>query len=246
MRAASPPNVLVLQPQRGDGPSYLATWLREAGVAFELCSVEDGHTVPVDASPYAAVAMLGGAMSVNDDLPWLHRAEQLLRSAVALSRPVLGHCLGGQLLAKALGAPVTDNALPEIGWTRITRHDNALARAWLGDAQEMPVFQWHGQTFALPPGATWLASNGACAHQAFAQGPHLGMQFHIEVDAEKLQRWALDAPATATAQQPHVQSTAQMRSATVQHLAQSLASARRVYVHWWALAQDLLQARTSS
>jgi len=246
MRATSPPTALVLQPQRGDGPSYLATWLHEAGLAFELCSVDAGDTVPLDASPYAAVAMLGGAMSVNDDLPWLQRAEQLLRSAVALNRPVLGHCLGGQLLARALGAAVTDNAQPEIGWATITRHDHALARAWLGAATELQVFQWHGQTFALPPGATWLASNAACAHQAFACGPHLGMQFHIEVDAEKLQRWALDAPDTVTPNQPHVQSAAQMRQATGQHLAQSLALARHIYARWWSVAQDLLQARTSS
>jgi GMP synthase-like glutamine amidotransferase len=238
--------VLVLQPQLNDGPSYLATWLREAGVAFELCCVEAGHAVPVDASPYAAVAMLGGAMSVNDDLPWLGQAEQLLRSAVALHRPVLGHCLGGQMLAKALGAAVSDNAQPEVGWTAITRHDNALARDWLGEADELTVFQWHTQTFALPAGATWLASNAACAHQAFACGPHLGMQFHTEVDAEKLQRWEADAADTALPHQPHVQSREQMHQGTALHLRQSLATAHRIYTHWWALAQGLLQARTSA
>lgn len=243
---AGPPTVLVLQPQLNDGPSHLATWLREAGVAFELCSVEAGHTVPVDASPYAGVAMLGGAMSVNDDLPWLGRTEQLLRSAMVLSRPVLGHCLGGQMLAKALGAAVTDNPQPEIGWATITRHDHALARDWLGDADELPVFQWHGQTFALPPGATWLASNAACAHQAFAIGPHLGMQFHIEVDAEKLLRWEADASPEAELHLPHVQSAAQMHQATRLLLPHSLAAAQRIYAHWWALAQGLLQARTST
>jgi GMP synthase (glutamine-hydrolysing) len=246
MKAIASPLVLVLQPQLNDGPSHLATWLREAGVAFELCSVEAGHTVPVDASPYAGVAMLGGAMSVNDDLPWLQRAEQLLRSAVVLNRPVLGHCLGGQMLAKALGAAVTDNPQPEIGWTAITRYDHAVARAWLGDAPELQVFQWHGQTFALPPGATWLASNAACAHQAFAFGPHLGMQFHIEVDAEKLLRWETDAPGMASPHQPHVQSREQMHQGTGLHLRQSLATANRIYARWWALAQSPLHAHTSN
>lgn len=246
MTSAVAPRVLVLQPQLADGPSCLGTWLQASGVAFDLCSVEAGQLVPVDASPYAAVAMLGGAMSVNDDLPWLPCAEQLIRSAVSQNRPVLGHCLGGQMLAKVLGAAVTDNPQPEIGWTTVNVHKHLLARDWLGDAHELPVFQWHAQTFALPRGAAWLASNEACAHQAFAHGPHLGMQFHIEVDAEKLQRWALDAPAAATPHQPHVQSAAQMRCATEEHLAQSLASARRIYARWWALALDLLQARTSS
>jgi GMP synthase-like glutamine amidotransferase len=164
----------------------------------------------------------------------------LLRSAVALNRPVLGHCLGGQMLAKALGAAVTDNVQPEIGWTAITRHDNALARAWLGDAHELQVFQWHGQTFALPQGAELLASNAACTHQAFAFGPHLGMQFHIEVDAEKLRRWEADAPAVASPHQPHAQSREQMCHSTSLHLHQSLATAARIYTRWW------VQARTSA
>jgi GMP synthase-like glutamine amidotransferase len=193
----------------------------------------------VDAATYAAVAVLGGAMSVNDELPWLRRAEQLLSSAVALNRPVLGHCLGGQLLARALGARVCDNPVPEIGWTWIQVADHALARAWLGEAPELPVYQWHEQTFALPPGATLLAGNTACAHQAFALGPHLGMQFHIEVDGEKLSRWFADAPSAGDPRLalPSVQAAAAMQADTERHMVSSQCTAARVYAWWWAQAQ---------
>ncbi|MEX8518808.1 MAG: type 1 glutamine amidotransferase [Leptothrix sp. (in: b-proteobacteria)] len=234
--SCEPLRVLIVQPQCADGPSYLATFLRQRGIAFELCSVEAGDEVPVQAHAFDAIAMLGGSMSVNDTLPFLHRAELLLRDAIARGVPVLGHCLGGQLLARALGAEVTDNPVPEIGWSRIQRVEHPLARAWLGEAAELPVYQWHSQTFALPDGATLLAGNRACAHQAFAFGPHLGMQFHIEVDAEKLHRWAAEAPAPGDLllTHPSVQDEPTMRADTARQLAQSQRTAAGIYARWLA------------
>lgn len=225
------PPVLILQPQANDGPAYLGTWLSERGVAFEVCSVEAGCIVPLEARRYRAIAMLGGAMSVNDDLHFLRRAEQLLRDAVAHGVPVIGHCLGGQMLARALDAPTTDNPVPEIGWSRVTPVDHPLAQAWLGEAAEgsiFPAFQWHYQTFALPAGATRIAGNATCANQAFAIGPHLGMQFHIEVDDEKLDRWAVDAAAEA-------QDEAAIRADTARFLRTSQQVADRIYTRWLAL-----------
>jgi GMP synthase-like glutamine amidotransferase len=230
--------VLILQPKADDGPSYLATWLQARGVAYTLCSVEAGDIVPLDAGAFDAIAMLGGSMSANDDLVFLHRAEHLLRDAVARDVPVIGHCLGGQLLAKVLGAEVTDNPLAEIGWSRITRHDHPLARAWLGEEVELPACQWHFQTFGLPAGATLIASNAACTHQAFAIGPHLGMQFHIEVDAEKLDCWSSEVPppGSALAAQDSVQDEAAMRADTARWLAHSQRLADGIYSRWLALA----------
>jgi GMP synthase (glutamine-hydrolysing) len=235
--------VLVLQPQTQDGPAHLAQVLQAWRQPWVLCAVEAGDEVPLDAGAYAGVAMLGGTMSVNDPLPWLARAEALLRSAVALGVPVLGHCLGGQMLARVLGSAVVDHPVPEIGWCHIQRHDHALAEAWLGPATELPVFQWHQQRFELPAGATWLASNAACGQQAFAIGPHLGMQFHIEVDAEKLGRWALDAPQPGDPllQQASVQTAAQMQAGTQRWLAASQATAEHIYRRWLGLAAQAPQ-----
>lgn len=231
--------LLILQPQFADGPAFLATHLQAAGYAFTVCQVEAGELVPLDAAAWAGIAMLGGSMSVNDELPWLGRAERLLRDAVARGVPVLGHCLGGQMLARALAAPVRDNPVPEIGWSRIQRQESDLARAWLGEAPDLPVYQWHSQTFGLPAGATLLARNAACAHQAFALGPHLGMQFHIEVDAEKLSRWQADAPPPGDPLRAHasVQDEATMQADTARWLGSSQRSAARIYDRWLSLAR---------
>jgi len=236
-----PPRVLIVQTETQDSPAFLATWLAAQGVPFALRNAELGHEVPSDAAGWQAIAMLGGPMSVHDDLPFLPCAHALLHSAVRLGVPVLGHCLGGQMLAKVLGAPVSDNPVPEIGWSHIQRHDHPLARAWLGDASELPVFQWHFQTFGLPAGATLLAGNAACLHQAFALGPHLGMQFHIEVDAEKLGRWCAEAPAAGDAltRFASVQTPDAMRADTTRHLSASQATAARMYTRWLTLAGAL-------
>jgi GMP synthase-like glutamine amidotransferase len=192
---------------------------------------------------------------------------------VARQVPVIGHCLGGQMLAKALGAEVTRNPQPEIGWSRVelvrSADALALAHAWFGapdaipppgvtadvdvaaidaggpahDTSALPVYQWHNETFALPPGAKLLAHNAACAHQAFAIGPHLGMQFHIEVDATKLDRWCGEAPAPGSelAAFGTVQTEAPMRADTARLLAKSQRMASHIYSRWLALAGRRLQ-----
>lgn len=234
------PRVLILQPLASDGPAFLAHWLRQRGQAFTLCQVAEGHTVPTEAGDWDAIAMLGGTMSVNDELPFLRRAEALMRDAIGRGVPIVGHCLGGQMLARALGAPTTDNPEPEIGWSHIETTADPLATAWLGERATLPAYQWHFQTFALPAGATLLARNAACAHQAFAFGPHLGMQFHIEVDAEKLGRWRTEAPADGHPLRAHagVQGEAAMQADTARWLADSQATAARIYGRWLALAAE--------
>jgi GMP synthase-like glutamine amidotransferase len=237
--------VLVVQPEYQDGPAYLATWLARAGVAAKLCVVERGDPVPTCAQPWQAIAVLGGPMSVNDPLPFLPRTRALLRDAVARGVPVIGHCLGGQLLAQALGATVDDNPVPEIGWLPVQRSPHPLALAWFGPAEGFTPFHWHFQRFGLPPGATLLASSPGCAHQAFGWGPHLGLQCHIEVDAEKLSRWADEAPAlgSALAAWPSVQTPQALRQATARHLGASQALAARLYQRWLGLAWAAAQAR---
>jgi GMP synthase-like glutamine amidotransferase len=240
--------IFILQPKLDDPPSFLDTFLQARGLLPEVCCVEAGDAVPRSSAGLDVIAMLGGPMSVNDPLPWLADAEALLRDAVARGVPVAGHCLGGQMLAKALGAAVTANPQPEIGWTRLqltpVAADRALARAWLGEHEDgagnvddpvgLPVYQWHDETFALPPGATLLARSAACAHQAFALGPHLGMQFHIEVDAAKLDRWSHEAPVPGSPLAAHasVQTEAAMRADTARLLARSQQIATRIYTRW--------------
>jgi GMP synthase-like glutamine amidotransferase len=132
--------------------------------------------------------VMGGPMSVNDTAryPWLKDELALIRAAIDADKRVLGVCLGAQLIAKALGAAVTPNAHREIGWFPITREastDRSPLAAVFPPTCE--VFHWHGDTFALPDGATLLASSEACGNQAFLYGDHvLALQFHLETTFE--------------------------------------------------------------
>jgi GMP synthase-like glutamine amidotransferase len=186
---------------------------------------------------YSALAILGGEMSANDALPSLRQAETLILDAMARDKPVIGHCLGGQLMARALGARVGASPAPEVGWHPITLLDTPPARQWFGEDAPGPVFQWHEEAFDLPVGATRLACSAACPNQAFAVGPHLAMQFHLEVDEEKLRRWSLlDSEAYRSLQQRHasVHGGPAMRDAMAVHLPVQQALADRVYARWLA------------
>jgi GMP synthase (glutamine-hydrolysing) len=229
--------VLILQHLSTDGPAYLGTWLRCRQIAHVVLNTQAGDEFPVSMDGYSALAILGGEMSANDPLPSLRRAEVLIRDAMACERPVIGHCLGGQLMARALGAPVTVSPAPEIGWQPLQVADDDAARDWFGHVGPRQVFQWHEEAFGLPAGAVALASSAACPNQAFAIGGNLAMQFHLELDEEKLCRWAqLDTPTYRAQQHRHdtVQSGDQMCAAMPGHLPAQQALADRIYAHWLA------------
>jgi GMP synthase-like glutamine amidotransferase len=232
--------VLILQHLSEDGPSYLGRWLRQAGVPFEVRNTQAGEAFPQHIEPYAALAVLGGEMGANDPLPSLRDAERLILDAMRLGRPVLGHCLGGQLMARALGASVGLSPAPEVGWHDIdVRHDRQ-AQAWLGDAGPLQVFQWHYDAFELPAEAHSLAGSAACPHQAFAIGPHLALQFHPELDDVKLHAWVRGADqrhALALARHPAtVQGGAVMLAGSAARLQALHQLADRLYARWLATA----------
>jgi GMP synthase-like glutamine amidotransferase len=107
--------------------------------------------------------------------------------------PVIGHCLGGQLMAKALGGVVTRNSAKEIGWGDVRIVESDVSRRWLGDVPAaFPAFHWHGETFSIPPGATRILSSAHCENQAFALGKHFGMQCHVEMTPQLIGDWCRD------------------------------------------------------
>jgi GMP synthase-like glutamine amidotransferase len=192
-----------------EGPGYLLDVLERARVGYGMVEIDRGHLVPTGLGETRGLVFMGGPMSVHDPLPWIEPATRLIRQAVAADVPVLGHCLGAQLLAGALGAGVRPNAVPEIGWLPVTRAPGEPASDWLGSLPEsFPVYHWHGETFDLPAGATRLLESADCPNQAFALGRHLGIQFHVELTPEMVIDWSsrLDLPPSRT-----VQSTAAMR-----------------------------------
>jgi GMP synthase-like glutamine amidotransferase len=175
-----------------EGPGYFADWLSLRGHSWQLVRIDECEAVPDGPEDFAGLVFMGGPMSVNDPLPWIPQVLSLIRKAVSSEVPVLGHCLGGQLMAKALGATVTRNPVKEIGWGPVTIREDPLARHWFGETREFLSFHWHGETFALPPAARLIASSAYCDHQAFALGPHLGMQCHVEMTPSLIRSWCRD------------------------------------------------------
>ena len=138
-----------------------------------------------------ALVFLGGAISANDDLPYLRRELEIISEAFERGTPVLGVCLGAQLIAKALGAGVYPNATKEIGWAPVTFTEAArLDPLFAGLSGPETVFHWHGDTFELPARAELLASSAACRNQAFRAGDRIyGLQFHLEVTPAMIAQW---------------------------------------------------------
>ena len=228
--------VLILQHLSADGPGYFGRWLERQGITFDVRNTEAGQAYPTDLADHAALAVLGGEMSANDPLPSLRQAERLIREAMQAGKPVIGHCLGGQLMARALGARVVDSPAPEIGWLPVAVADAGTARHWFGTLRVATVFQWHRESFELPPGAELLAVSAACPRQAFAIGPHLGLQFHIEVDVDKVTHWSWeDSAEWRQLQREHatVQDGAALREGLRVHLSDHQSLADRLYATWW-------------
>jgi GMP synthase (glutamine-hydrolysing) len=226
--------VLILQHLNADGPAYLAQWLRREGRPFELRNTEAGDAFPRSIVDYAGLAVLGGEWSANDDRPSLRDAERLIVEATEAGVPVLGHCLGGQLMARALGGKVIASPKPEVGWHRIKLLAGSQTRHWFGDGDSAMVFQWHYDSFELPHGAVLLAASDACPQQAFAIGPHLAMQFHVELDEAKLQEWvkAHDLRHEQATAHATVHDRARMVEDTQRFLQGQQALADRIYATW--------------
>jgi GMP synthase-like glutamine amidotransferase len=194
--SATPPNctvksVAVIQHVANDGPSYFATWLKQRGVPLQVFHMYCGDSLPADINAHSGLCILGGPMSANDPVPYFDKLRQMVRDAIQLDVPVIGHCLGGQLMSRALGGTVQASDNVEIGWGDLqTTHP--AASEWIGSLTPLRLFQWHSESFTIPPGATQILRGQHCVNQAFVLGGrHLGMQFHCEVDAVKVQEWLL-------------------------------------------------------
>jgi len=126
-------------------------------------------------------------MSVNDPIDWIKEELELIASAIGKNVPVLGICLGSQLMAKAMGSRIYPGPCMELGWAPVSCINET---DWTRDLpEEITVFHWHGETFDLPQGATGIFTNDRYVNQGFVMGPHLALQFHLEMEAAVIREW---------------------------------------------------------
>lgn len=205
--------ILIFRHAPHEGPGYLADFLARANLSFRLVRIDAGEPVPKSIAGISGLVFMGGPMSVNDRLPWIPPVLALIREAVSKDVPVLGHCLGGQLMTKALGGRVTRNRKKEIGWLPVRVIDSPVAREWMnGLAPQFEVFHWHGETFStLPPGATAILKSRDCRHQAFALGKHLAFQCHVEMTPALVRSWTHAGAGEIAKPSDTVQGARQMR-----------------------------------
>jgi len=225
--------VLIFRHVDCEGPGYLQSFLSARRIPARLIRIDAGEAVPDDPATGAGLVFMGGPMSVNDDLEWVHAELSLIRAALEQGIPVLGHCLGGQLIARALGAEVGPSPVREIGWHPVWETDGSEAGEWFGEREgPLEAFHWHGETFAIPAGATPLLASRFCAHQAFVLDRALAMQCHIEMTGAMVREWAGRYADQLHPPSESVQTEAEMLADLQARVRRLNALADRVYSRW--------------
>lgn len=223
--------IAVFRHSPGEGPGYFATFIERHGLPWTLFPVDAGVPPPPTAENFAGLCFMGGPMSVNDDLPWIAPTLELIRDADRRNIPVIGHCLGGQLMSKAFGGTVSRNPVKEIGWGRVAVVDSA-AQPWLGDVDAFDAFHWHGETFSIPPGTTRILQSEYCANQAFVRGIHIGMQCHVEMTEAMIRLWGRHWEKEGLSASASVQTPEAMYGKIEECIPPMRAMADRIYSRW--------------
>jgi len=224
-----------LQHVAHEPPQLIEAWAVDRGHSFTGALLDEGEPVPA-LPAFDALVVMGGPMNVYEDArySWLGPEKALIRAAIDGGRPILGVCLGAQLLADALGAPVSRNPEPEVGWWPVQRTPASVSSpVFAGIPDAFDCLHWHGDTFALPPGSTHLARSEACAHQAFAVngGRLLGLQFHLEESAAGVDLLLHHARADLV-EAPFVQDADTIRRLGVGHYAATRTILYRLLDNW--------------
>ena len=219
-----------------EGPGHFATFLDAKRVPWSLVKLDEGDPVPASSEPFAGLAFMGGPMSANDELPWTQPVLSLMRDALDRGVPMIGHCLGGQMMARAAGGKVSVNPVKEIGWNRVRVEDTPLARRWFGeDVREFVTFQWHGETFTIPPGAERILTGDYCPNQAYVLDErHLGLQCHVEMTPAMIESWLASGGGELRENlaSPAVQPPERIVAETPSRLPVLSSTAERLYRRW--------------
>lgn len=186
--------ILILKFCEQEGPGYISEFLEENSLPFIIKMIHQSSDVPESINKFSGLILMGGAMSANDELNWIPFVLDLIKQTYEYDKPLLGHCLGGQLISKSLGAKIKKNKALEIGWFKVQVCNNSKeqkenAQNWLGKVNQFDAFHWHGEMFELPKHATLLLTNNNCQNQAYSIGKHLVLQCHIEMNEDLISSW---------------------------------------------------------
>lgn len=192
-----------------EGLGLIEDWAKERGHQLSATKFYEDYTI-TDINSYDALVIMGGPMSVHDGsvYPWLKEEKRHISQAIQTGKPVLGVCLGAQLIADVLGAKVTNAPVKEIGWFPIAWSDAAMGDKIIsGLNPAMNVFHWHGEQFEIPKGAIHLASSKACFNQAFLYNEKvLGLQFHLEMNEAAIDKIIANCGSEIATPSPTIQS----------------------------------------
>lgn len=223
--------IAILQHEEHQGPEFLAQCLQQQGWKTQVLRPDQGDPVPRHSRDFSGIVLLGSDHSVHDRLSWIAAERGLLADALAQDVPVLGHCFGAQQLALAAGGRVCRNAWPNIGWCRVWVTPDAQG-LFLG-AKELQVFNWHYDTFELPPGARRTLYGSHCLNKGFRLGPHLAFQCHLEVTEDGVRRWCESGREEMALQRgPAVQSWREVHRDLAQRTQELQHFAREAYRRW--------------
>jgi GMP synthase-like glutamine amidotransferase len=225
--------ILIFRHVEIEGPGYLADFLELENIPYKVICLDKAEPVPENLDTVSALVFMGGPMSVNDSLPWINAELKLIRKAHDIDLPMLGHCLGGQLISKALGGGVTVSRISEIGWHRVTQVEGKSAATWTnGLENEFEVFHWHGETFSIPDGAELILSSQYCENQAFVIGKTLAMQCHIEMTEIMVREWVNLSTEHSECLSIGIQSSVEMLEDLQEKTLNLKAIANQIYTHW--------------
>ena len=229
--------VLVIRHAETEGAGFLGSFLDQHSIPWKMICIDKGEPIPKDISFYSGLVMMGGPMSVNDDLPWIAEEVILIQQAISKKVPVLGHCLGGQLISKAMGATVQANPVKEMGWADVTVIDQEGLS--LFGVSIFECFHWHGETFDMPQGARHLLSSQYCKNQAYLLGNSIAFQCHIEMTEEMVITWCENGnhELVSSRSSPAVMQGEEIEQNLEQRIANLNTIAANVYSYWTGLLQ---------
>jgi len=214
-------------------PGYLCKYLEDHGVPFEIACVGDGMPVPDSLDDISGLVFMGGPGDVNSPVVWMQEEQAMIRKAAARGTPVMGVCLGAQMISKALGGSTSSDYKLEVGWHHVETQDGAEDNPWFkGLPSRFEVFQWHAHEFTLPPGATPLLTSRCTPCQAFSAGNMLAMQFHLEINASTVRSLTQQYAGDISTVSDCVQQAGELCGRLDEHISHLHTTADTIYSNW--------------